>query len=251
MSEQSLTPIQTTILTDRPGRTVAKVLTTDGILLVKAPFEERELVANERLRAIGLPVPKIVARSGEYLMMEWVDGDPLSSKSPPSAQLQAGRMLRQVHELGGEPPYKGNERFVDWMRGWLHHNLLWWEPGPAVEGKIWAWFEELTPLLETRGGDLMLMDGRPEHFIVRDGEVVAMIDVAEVCPGDGAMDLAVMAVSDPDLLPGIRAGYGPTEPTLIPLYLLMRRLSHAEWCLTYGYPAVASKILRLVQLDLP
>ncbi len=252
--ENGLHPIQQTILVDRPGHLVAKVRTTSIDVVVKAPLREHEVNANERLASAGLPVPRILAaKSGEdgYLMMEWIDGEGLSSTSPNSAQLEAGRLLRQVHELGGGPPNQGNATFTDWMRGWLNHALQWWEPGPRRERETWAWFDRLAPLIDTRGQDLMLMDGRPDHLLVREGKIVGLIDVSEVCPGDGAMDLAVMGVSDPVLLPGVLAGYGLPTPDreLIDFYLFLRRLAAAEFNLTRGNPALAGRILRLVQED--
>jgi aminoglycoside phosphotransferase (APT) family kinase protein len=250
--ENGLHPIQQTILTDRPGHLVAKVETRTTTVVIKAPLYDLEVAANERLAAAGLPVPRILAGGNGYLMMEWIEGEGLSSTSPNSAQLEAGRLLRQVHELGGGPPYKGNESFTDWMRGWLNHAMQWWEPGPTRLRETWSWFEDLTPLIDTRGHDLMLMDGRPDHFLVRDGKIVGLIDVSEICPGDGAMDLAVMGVSDPVLLPGVLAGYGPPAPDreLIDFYLFLRRLAAAEFNLNRGNPALAGRILRLVQEDL-
>ena len=73
------------------------------------------MAANARLATAGLPVPRILAAGNGYLMMEWIEGEGLSSSLPNSAQLEAGRLLRQVNELGGGPPYKGNATFTDWM----------------------------------------------------------------------------------------------------------------------------------------
>jgi hypothetical protein len=75
--------------------------------------------------------------------------------------------------------------------------------------------------------------------------------VSEICPGDGAMDLAVMGVSDPVLISGVLAGYGSPAPhrELLTFYLLLRRLAAAEWNLSRGNPALAGRILRLVQED--
>jgi aminoglycoside phosphotransferase (APT) family kinase protein len=249
--ESGLQPIQQTILMDRPGHLVAKVATTTIDVVVKAPLYEREVSANERLTAAGLPVPRILAAGNGYLMMEWIEGEALTSASPNSAQLEAGRLLRQVNELGGGPPYQGNATFTEWMAGWLNHAMHWWQPGPKRTRETWAWFEKLRPLLDTRGHDLMLMDGRPDHFLVRDGKIVGLIDVSEICSGDGVMDLAVMAVSDPVLLPGVLAGYGSPLPDreLLDFYVFLRRLAGAEFNLTRGNPALAGQILRLVQED--
>jgi aminoglycoside phosphotransferase (APT) family kinase protein len=237
----------TAVLGDRPVYQV----TLDGRLAIAKTSDPREPSAIARLGAAGLPVQQVLRFDDPFLLMEWTDGDQLTSLSPLPAQEEAGRLLRIAHALGSGPPYKGNETFAEWMRGWLTHNLQWWQPGPSREALIWEWFASLTGLLRTRGNDLMLMDGRPDHFLVRGGRIAGVIDVGEICPGDGVMDLAVMGVSDPALLKGVLAGYGAHEARLVPLYLLIRRLSRAEWLIAHGRPLEAGQILRLVQADPP
>ncbi len=251
VQENGLSAISHTILVDRPEQLVVKVETSTIDVVIKSPLRRAEVTANERLAAAGIPVPRILAQHDDYLMMEWIAGEALSSASPNPAQLEAGRILRRVHQLGGGPPWAGNTDYADWMAGWLNHCLAWWQPGPSRAREIWARFRQLEPLLETRGHDLILFDGRPDHFIVREGTIASVIDLSELRSGDGAMDVAVMAVSDPLLLPGVLAGYGPPTPDreLLDFYLLLRRLSHAEWNLTHGLPAAAGHILRLVQED--
>jgi hypothetical protein len=66
------------------------------------------------------------------------------------------------------------------------------------------------------------------------------------------MDLAVLAVTDEDLLPGVVAGYQPTTAEqaafdrLLPFYLFLRRLAAAEWNLTHGNPRLARHVLDLI-----
>lgn len=71
------------------------------------------------------------------------------------------------------------------------------------------------------------------------------------CPKFWPAVTAVMGVSDPVLLPGVLAGYGPPTPDreLIDFYLLLRRLAAAEFNLDRGNPALAGRILRLVRVD--
>ena len=64
-------------------------------------------------------------------------------------------------------------------------------------------------MLEHRGGQLILFDGRPEHFLVTPTGEISLIDVAEVRAGDGLMDLAVLGLHEPLCLPGVLEAYGP------------------------------------------
>lgn len=99
----------------------------------------------------------------------------------------------------------------------------------------------------------MLFDGRPEHFIVAGDDVVGMIDLHDVCSGDAAMDLAVLAVADPPLLAGVLVGYEPTTEEqavfdrLIPFYLFLRRLAAAQWHLEYADPAETPRLLAMIE----
>jgi Ser/Thr protein kinase RdoA (MazF antagonist) len=90
--------------------------------------------------------------------------------------------------------------------------------------------------------------------LVSGGRVVGLIDLHDVGPGDPAMDLAVLGLTDPDLIAGVLSGYGADEPAdeltglpelpglpeatglpgLIGFYLLLRRLAGAEWQLREG-----------------
>jgi aminoglycoside phosphotransferase (APT) family kinase protein len=132
------------------------------------------------------------------------------------------------------------------MAGWLNSGLSWWESvdprGDERARRAWAWFHDLAPLLATRGHDLMLFDGRPDHILVDGEEVAGLIDVDGLRSGDAAMDLGVLAVADPNLLPGVLAGYRPTDAErvafsrLVPFYTLLRRISSAQWHQRFGTP---------------
>jgi len=81
-------------------------------------------------------------------------------------------------------------------------------------------------------GQLILFDGRPEHFLLTPTDEVKLIDVAELRAGDGLMDLAVLGLHEPLCLPGMLEAYGPLTPDeheLLPFYTLLRALAAAEW----------------------
>ena len=156
----------------------------------------------------------------------------------------------------------GEPTWDSWMAGWLNSVLAWWgtvSPAGLLDPKrVWAWFHALQPLLATRGHDLMLFDGRPEHWIVRGEAMAGLIDVSELRVGDAAMDLGVIAVPDPELLTGVLDGYqpDPEERTvfdrLVPFYTFLRRISAAEYYQRFGTPDEVKRMLaRIAATEVP
>ena len=213
--------------------------------------------ANRTLRAVGVPVPEIIAyRVGppSVLLLRWIEGDPISSASPVRTQREVGRMLRAVHTLPGAPPFSGQPTVGAWIAAWTVEVAAWWPSvgaGDAQVRRLLDWLDELGPVLAARQGRLTLFDGRAEHVLVRDGRVVGVIDLHDVGPGDPAMDLAVIGLTDDRLIPGVLNGYLAEHEqdahlrSVIPFYLLLRRLAGAEWQLRNGSTADGTRLLRL------
>jgi aminoglycoside phosphotransferase (APT) family kinase protein len=251
----------------REGRLVARVETTVGPVAVKVSGNAGAFVTEEaavrRLARAGLPVAAVIAHAEgppACLVLTWVEGAALSSASSPEAQREAGAILRGVHLLGAGPggAFGGEPSWDLWMAGWLNNVLSWWSTVATVDDtvrrEVWAWYDELRPLLTTRGDDLMLFDGRPEHILVRGDGRVGLIDVSELRAGDAAMDLAVLAVDDPDLLDGVLAGYRPDGEELavfdrlVPFYTFLRRLARAEWYQRFGTAVEMARVLAAVEV---
>ena len=261
------TPNSYELLFERDGRNVNRVSTDRGELVVKWDATpgtfDTEIAMNEWLASEGIPVAEVHGSGearGAYLVLSWIEGTGLSSASPIEAQRDAGRLLRRVHRLGnGAPPYADKPEWGAWMKGWVNHALHWWQQeggGTAVEaGAARRKFDALYPMLSTRDTDFILFDGRPDHFIVHDGRLSGLIDVAAARGGDAAMDLGVMAVTDPALLPGVLEGYAPDSEeqavfdALIPFYTFLRRLALAEWDLKHVDGKKAAKAIALLKED--
>ncbi len=263
-----ITPLQ-----ERPGRLVARVETRGGPLVIKAATDPgafaTEVAAIARLAGHGLPVSGVVAVSAgppSYLVLSWTEGAQLTSASPLAAQREAGALLRRVHAIRpawlGETRYAGEPTWDSWMAGWLNSALAWWgtvSPAGLLDPpRVWAWFHALRPLLATRGHDLMLFDGRPEHWIVRGETMAGLIDVSELRVGDAAMDLGVIAVPDPELLTGVLDGYRPDPEEravfdrLVPFYTFLRRISAAEYYQRFGTPDEVQQMLaRIAATEIP
>ncbi len=251
----------TRILQSGPGRTTLQAQDPAGELFVlKTTAAAGELAgdvdANRVLAGEGLPVPEIVAYADDApsaLVLRWIDGDPISSASPAQAQQQVGRILRTVHGLPGGPPFSGQPTILGWITAWTDELAAWWPSAGGTAARVArlrGWLDELAPVLAGRTGSLTLFDGRAEHFLVREGRVVGMIDLHDLGPGDPAMDLAVLGLTDADLIDGVLAGYdddGSTHipPELIEFSLLLRRLAGAEWQLRHGSPVEGRRLLSL------
>jgi aminoglycoside phosphotransferase (APT) family kinase protein len=260
-----ITPLQ-----ERPRRLVARVETRGGPLVIKAASDPdaftTEAAAIARLAGHGLPVSGVVAVSPgppSYLVLSWTEGEQLTSSSPLAAQREAGALLRRVHTIRpawlGETRYAGEPTWDRWMAGWLNSALAWVSRhDPLDTDRVWAWFHALVPLLATRGHDLVLFDGRPDHWIVRGEAMAGLIDVSELRVGDAAMDLGVLAVSDPDLLTGVLDGYRPDPEEravfdqLVPFYTFLRRISAAEYYQRFGTPdEVRQMLARIAATEVP
>ena len=212
----------TRVLQTGPGRVTLQARNGSGERFVLKIAESPGAVAgdvsaNAVLAAAGLPVPEIVAYvdgSPSVLVLRWIDGDPLSSRSPMGA---AGDRADAADgaRLPGGPPYSGQPTILGWVTAWTEELAGWW-PSAGGTGaqvrRLRGLLDDLAPVLVARDGCLTLFDGRAEHVLVRGGRVVGLIDLHDVGPGDPAMDLAVLGLTDPDLLAGVLSGYGADEP---------------------------------------
>lgn len=250
------------VLGQRPGHMVVRVGADEGDYVVKASTTpgsiKMDAVNATRLAAAGLPTPEVIAHGEEpvsYAILRWIEGEPLTRASSPQIQAEVGALLRRIHDIGGGPPFEKDDTWDDWMNGWLGVALPWWQEQEGVEPEwvetAWRAYEDLRPLLLTRGHHFMLFDGRPDHFLVDAHRVVGLIDVHDAKDGDGAMDLGVMGVLDEGLLENVLIGYQADASelealeVLIPFYIFLRRVAAAEWHGRFGPRDVAERALAL------
>ena len=260
--KEGLDPQTLKIIMQRPDHLVAKVETAAGPVVFKANSEALHTswdgINIKRLAAAGLPMQTVIAQ-GEapvsYVILSWLEGEPLTDRSPLAAQIEAGRLLHRIHHLDNRPLYEKEYGWDEWMKGWLDVVLPWWGRQAGVTGAAvetaWRSFETVRPLLVNRGHHFMLQDGRPDHFLVQGERIVGLIDVHDGQAGDGGMDLGVIGVLDEPLLANMRLGYeADQEETavldrLIPFYIFLRRLAAAEWHGKNGSAAIAKQALAL------
>jgi aminoglycoside phosphotransferase (APT) family kinase protein len=236
------------VVLEERGRLVARVA-ADGRppLAVKAVEGEHslddEIAALRLMHDGGVPVSPIrgeLHTHGAHLLVtDWYDGVPLSSSAPTEVQAQAGEVLRRVSHLptdrgvGSPVPLP----FVGHLTGWVHGDREWLiaERASLDPDVGCRWLELLGDVLESGPRQMTLTDGRRDHFLVSGNRLAGVIDVAAARVHDPAMDLAVLAVTDPNLLPGVVRGWGPTADeasylrAVIPFYVWLRRVSAARW----------------------
>lgn len=243
-----LTPLA--VLGQGPGRVVVQARDEQGRQFVMKADEragafDGDVHANARLAALGVPVPTIEThRPGPpaVLLLRWVDGKPLTSSSPLQAQHEAGRILRRIHRAEGPPPYSGQPSICEWIMVWTAEIADRWAAygAPDQANDLRRWARNLRPLLLQRTGRLTLFDGRPDHWLVHQGQIAGVIDLHDLQAGDPAMDLAVLTLSDQALLPAVLTGYEESASEqahfedLVPFFTHLRRVSGAEWHLRHG-----------------
>lgn len=248
------------ILSARQDRLVARVDTANGPFVIKADTAAdafgREVRAMATLRRIDLPVSQVIhveAGPPSLLVTSWFGGVPISPGHPAAQLARVGEILRTIHEIPADPPFSGHATIRAWIEGWLRSLMPWWiESGNApagAEAGCQAWLRDCAPAMADRQGRLILFDGRPDHFLVNHEGTVHMIDVADLMPGDPAMDLAVLDLEAPGILEPVLAGYRPTaterstQDILVPLFAFLRALSAAEWQERVGNPAHSRRYL--------
>ena len=241
-----ISPRDMQVLAAREGRIVCRASMPVGDVVTKASSNQdefqREADAMARLKSIGVPVSDVVAVDGgppSIFVASWADGRPISAHSDPEALREVGAILDRIHRQPEGQPFSGHACIQQWIEEWFTHVVTWWRSTTHhfadFDRVCEAWLAEVRPCLSTRPGGLILFDGRPDHFLVEGTGRIRLIDVADLMAGDPAMDLAVLELGEPGILPRVIEGYAPNPgesdalATLVPFYVLLRALSGAEW----------------------
>ena len=249
-------PDRVGLLVDRADRIVARLTLPEGSRVAKVATERdafgREAAAMNRLREAGVPVSDVItveAGPPSLLVVTWAEGAPISASTDSRTLAAVGTILRTVHEMPAKAPWSGHPSLERWIEAWLEIVVPWWESTGQASANdrrvVWEWFGEMRPWLGNEHGSQMLFDGRPDHFLVGPDGDLHLIDVADLQAGDPVMDLAVLELEAPGILPGILTGYrpSPTEQQRITavakLYVMLRALSGAEWQTNIGGDPVA------------
>ncbi|MEH3075087.1 MAG: phosphotransferase [Quadrisphaera sp.] len=236
------------VLTHREGRLVGRAHLPGGrCAAVKVAAEASafasEVRAVDTLAAAGLPVSRVHRHEEgppSVVVLEWAPGRSLHAGDPRAVRAEVLTLLGRVHALPAAAPYGGTTAdLVSWIDGWTRHALGWWtaQEGVAADAvaRAEAWWLCVRPMVDGRAGSTVLLDGRPEHFVVDDDGAVRMIDLADLQPGDPVMDLAVLELGAPGVVEDLLDGYRQAEVgaehlrELLPYYVFLRGLAAAEF----------------------
>jgi aminoglycoside phosphotransferase (APT) family kinase protein len=158
----------------------------------------KEVAVFALLGAHGVPVPRVHAwyrrqDPGElsWMLCDYVPHEPVEVLTPP-LQRQLGGIARDIHAIRADDPSLQPIRpWPQYMQQRLHGRLAaaarYCQDLPVEEVLAAA-----GPLLAGRagaGGSLLHMDLRAANLCVRDGQIVAVLDVANAIGGDPLLEL--------------------------------------------------------------
>ena len=206
-----------------------------------------------------MPVPEVLRLEPgppAVLATPLVRGAPLSSRWPAAAR-EAGRAVRRLHDVGASPPFSGGQddwaAFVSW---WADREIAACRERGVLDGRTAAAlrerFDALRPALADRPVALLHGDLQAEHVLVdpATGRLAAILDLADVQPGDPLLDVAVLSLWDEPLAEPVLAGYGgaagPDAGRLLAAYRLLRHLAAVPWLLDRGLTREADRSLRAI-----
>ena len=197
------------------------------------------------LHGRGIPVPRpLTLREGRpaALVMDWLDGVPLSAGSPTAAK-SLGRVLRALHgDSVGRTPAGGA---ADLFSAWLSKELPWWRREGLLTGdQIRAAFrilERARDSLSVRPQHFGHRDLQPDHVLVseRAQELSGIVDWGDARIIDPIEDIAIVSMWEPAIADFVLEGYGSDRlredgVTLLPLFWVVTHLRSARWTRRYG-----------------
>jgi len=247
----------------QPDRAI--FLANDSGLVLKVYLDktalQKEFEVAKLAQAVGVPTPEIIGLDIDectVLTMKKVAGSPLSIDNKNSVE-EAGRYLKQFHNIGAKLPFSGGQNKWDDF-------ILWWtfkEIDSLFElsmcntmerDELKDRFKKIKPLLETRPVVLLHGDLQKDHIIVDPevDKVKAFIDFADAQPGDPLLDIAVLTLWNHELTPLLLEGYGTIEDneemqTIISHYRLLRHIAEIPWLYSRGYKELANKNMLCVK----
>jgi aminoglycoside phosphotransferase (APT) family kinase protein len=191
--------------------------------VVKADADDRELATeaegHAHAAAHGIPVPELLAEA-QALAMRFVRGEQLTPGSSDAAWRAAAVVVEQIHNA---PPIGLADRFPrpvdDLIEGATRNGL-----DPASAERIRRRLLATPASTETTWvhGDL-----QSDHFIMKDDEVVAVLDWSDHGQADPLWDYTVLVFADPTKLALMFDE--PPDPARVALMRARRLLDDVRW----------------------
>jgi aminoglycoside phosphotransferase (APT) family kinase protein len=226
---------------------------------------QREASVLRTLRSSGVPVPEVVdARQREdevaacVLLLERVEGRPLSDSHGPATWSSVGEGLARLHSAVPSPdgpPFAGQRdgTFAAHLRAWLAIERRLGVDGGwltqaqadrlgAMVGAAVARTDDVAPVL-------LHGDCSPQHWLVDEHRgAVRPIDLGDAGVGDPVYDLMVLTLTAPERLAIVLDGYR-ADPALqahvtdvLAGYRSLRLAGDVSWLLDHGYDPTPSRM---------
>jgi len=165
----------------------------------------------------GYPAPRVYftctdvsVLGGSFLVMEFIDGEPLTPDMPVDMPVILGKTQAALHNLDPTPMEKAlKERGINEDRYRLDGTLKRLRDRIREGGHDWLeeglrWLIENTPV-EPRRLSVIHGDFHPMNLMMKDGEITGVLDWPNFQLGDAAMDvgftLVLATVAGKELLP--------------------------------------------------
>lgn len=257
------------VLVDHADQAVFDIVLPSGRAAVAKVDRSSRRHARERsalatLAGSEVPVPPVVlADEGPpaVIVLDRVEGHPLSSGSRPASELgsgeawtAAGRVLRQLHATPGpeglEPFGWTGEAWGPYMRAWARRERHLASTARAALGdqvvdRLCDRIEEV--LARTSGFPTVFLhgDAQAEHVLMNPeaphNRVRALIDFGDTGVGDPAWDLAVLTLHHTERLADLLTGYRSDAvlvahiDRVLPAYTGLRLLGSVTWMEEHGF----------------
>ena len=269
MSGDARSPAVREVLVEHQDRTVVRAVDASGRpVVVKTDRDSarlrREAGALAAAALAGVPVPAVlehVDATPAVLVLEYVEGQALSSTSGPQRWREVGRQLRRLHDHASPqrfPVFGGGAGWWESMRSLAQWSHQWCRERKLVQPNV---LDRLAASLHqafARDDDPVLCllhgDCGPGHWLLREDTVVAVVDFGDTGRGDPCWDLTVLTLADRERLPAVLEGYGMDEAmrahldVMLMPYTVLRRLLAITWLVEHDFdPApIVAALHRLV-----
>lgn len=202
---------------------------------------------------VGVPIPPVLDtwedRSGSlcFLVMPFVDGQPLTRVQGTKAWRIAAPALRLLHQLPPAAlPEPDPSRFDERMDQERDEELVWLSGRGLLESASCPAADSMVGrALRIRPRVVLHSDAQRDPFLFRflldKPAVCALVDFGDADVGDPLWDLAVLTLSQPVRLESVALGYGLDDDSCseafrrLPGYWLLRRLGEPRWLYGRGY----------------
>lgn len=234
---------------------VWRVDTSRGAFVVKRPLadagiNDREASATALCLAAGVPAPRVVWHDATWLVEECLEGEPLdravlSFEERAGLWRSLGAVLRRLHSvsLPGFGRLSGGRGVAD---SYLEfYRSAGSKAFAAAEGPARRYFEAHRAFLSRPSGVLVHFDMEEEHVLVRDGQVVGLVDFASAFVGSPMEEFTRMyglRWKDP-LFEALLEGYGPVDREELRFFTFLHLHWRIPWHVAKGNRPEKVKLL--------